>query len=198
MIKPTRTFFFDDPDFPIMDSFDPSESYDPFEIEAFDIGPIKNDMYGKVYGLAKQRLVQMARRISSTVSLALNIYCVDVRVLPRHLEYDSFARIEVSNITDDCWLGTRETLSIFRDYLQTPYKNEHAAIISLYINLGRERDLDAGSKLPPARGAIFQKYLEGRGVTPLTISSMGEYSADKCVYIVGSTLLKDNEAVFEK
>lgn len=42
--------------------------------------------------------------------------------------------VQVSNITDRNYLGTHQTLTLLSPLLQSPTKNPHATLISLYLN----------------------------------------------------------------
>jgi hypothetical protein len=42
--------------------------------------------------------------------------------------------VQVSNITDQPYLGTYQTLTLLSPLLQSPTKNPHATLISLYLN----------------------------------------------------------------
>ena len=62
--------------------------------------------------------------------------------------------MQVSNITDRPYLGTHQTLTLLSPLLQSPTKNPHATLISLYLNAivevtksGHEKDQALNIKL---------------------------------------------------
>ncbi|KAJ5335809.1 uncharacterized protein N7506_005745 [Penicillium brevicompactum] len=93
----------------------------------------KEDLYGKLY-VYLRRVFQQFLDGLARIEIDIELFNVDAIQLPGILQGNKYARIEVSNITDAGYLGTRETLRLLSPLLQPPQKNPHATIISAYLN----------------------------------------------------------------
>ncbi|KAF2714991.1 hypothetical protein K504DRAFT_395900 [Pleomassaria siparia CBS 279.74] len=93
------------------------------------------DLYGNLFAYLRDELGKFLDRLVS-VKIDFQLYCLDVRDLPPHLDHKAYNRIEVSNITDagPAYVGTETTLGLLFPLLQTPKQNTHATIITSYLN----------------------------------------------------------------
>ncbi|KAJ5501693.1 hypothetical protein N7453_006510 [Penicillium expansum] len=93
----------------------------------------KEDLYGKLY-IYLQRVFQKFLDHLARIEINFELLNMDAIQLPETLQENKYTRIEVSNITDAGYLGTRETLRLLSPLLQSPHDNTHATIISAYLN----------------------------------------------------------------
>ncbi|PKS05121.1 hypothetical protein jhhlp_008488 [Lomentospora prolificans] len=84
--------------------------------------------------LPQDMLIAFIRRLRAQCTVAFDIYCVNTTQLQQSLKARQFARIGVSNIVDKAYLGIRRTLRALSRLLQTPDKNPHATLISVFLN----------------------------------------------------------------
>src|SRR4051794_20894642 len=76
------------------DSADPQEGWANNDILATSSGIASSDLYGKLYYHVKKVLRSFLERLSS-LECIIQLASIDARVLPDHLQIDSFARIDV-------------------------------------------------------------------------------------------------------
>jgi hypothetical protein len=67
--------------------------------------------------------------------------------------------VQVSNITDRHYLGTHQTLKLLSPLLQSPTKNPHATLISLYLNALIEVMKSSGEKDQALNIELMLKYV---------------------------------------
>ncbi|KAJ6276567.1 hypothetical protein J3E71DRAFT_187021 [Bipolaris maydis] len=91
------------------------------------------DMYGKLFVYLREEFQAFLQRLSS-LNLRLELFNVDATTLPQLLVPQSYDRVEVSNISDAGYLGTRRVLSLFAPLLQATADNPDATIITCYLN----------------------------------------------------------------
>ncbi|KAJ5210551.1 hypothetical protein N7491_010358 [Penicillium cf. griseofulvum] len=114
------------------DKADPLDGW-PIREVAREQTMAKEDLYGKLYMYLRRVFQQFLDSLART-EIDIELLNVDAIQLPEILQKDKYARIEVSNITDAGYLGTRETLRLLSPLLQPPQENSHATIISAYLN----------------------------------------------------------------
>ncbi|KAK4099828.1 hypothetical protein N658DRAFT_539478 [Parathielavia hyrcaniae] len=95
--------------------------------------PAKQDCYGKLHAYLREVFGKFVQSLK-TVNVSFEMHCLDARDLKEHLDCDRYTRIEVSNVTDGCNLGLRNTLTSLMPLLQPPQRNPHATLISLFLN----------------------------------------------------------------
>ncbi|KAJ5948566.1 hypothetical protein N7454_001873 [Penicillium verhagenii] len=149
---PNPTFFQDDGSWKMKDSADPLHGWSPKDVLNTSSGPAEADIYGKLYHYIREMIQAFLRRLSS-MKISLKLFQVDASLLPDHVEKDCFSRIEVShcypvapavkadrtqilvsNISDSAWLGIHRTVALMIPLLQSPLKNPHATLITLFMN----------------------------------------------------------------
>lgn len=109
------------------------------------------DLYGKLYQYLRSVFQWFLDRLAK-VKVDFELFNMNAVELPQILLANKYARIEVSesadeeepststnrievsNITDAGYLGTRETLRFLSPLLQPPHENPHAVVISAYLN----------------------------------------------------------------
>ncbi|KAI2768200.1 hypothetical protein F4815DRAFT_498186 [Daldinia loculata] len=128
---PNPTLFHSTYEWPMMDNADPTSGWSLKAFLEFNIGPTKNDTYGKLYHYLRQLFVEFHRRLRA-FSVKFELLQADARSL--QLGEKRFDRIDVGNIADLCYLGIGETLKTFGPLLQPTTINEHATLITLFIN----------------------------------------------------------------
>ncbi|KAI1270313.1 hypothetical protein F5Y18DRAFT_367881 [Xylariaceae sp. FL1019] len=114
------------------DQADPLSGWPPEEVRRV-ASAASNDEYGKLFLYLRHELTNCLRRLSA-LPVGFELYNMDARKLPQQLKKHDYARIELSNITDRAYLGTREALSTLSPLLQTPEENSHATILTLFLN----------------------------------------------------------------
>ncbi len=77
-----------------MDSADPTSAWSMKSFLEFDIGPAKNDVYGKLYHYLKHLFANFHRRLRSS-PVAFTLLHVDAQRLPMSLTEKGFDRIDV-------------------------------------------------------------------------------------------------------
>ncbi|KAJ5272980.1 hypothetical protein N7478_008105 [Penicillium angulare] len=138
---PNPTFFRDDGSWNMKDSADPLHGWSLEDVVNTSSGPAEADLYGKLFYYVREALQTFLLQLSS-MNASLNLFQMDASLLPEHLEKDSFSRIEVSNISDSGWLGIHGTLGLIMPLLQSPLKNPHATLITLFMNAIEESMTD--------------------------------------------------------
>ncbi|KAJ3506360.1 hypothetical protein NLJ89_g6911 [Agrocybe chaxingu] len=124
------------------DSQDPITCWPYGELQSsFKKYPLpSNDIYGALYF----HLLAQFRLFASTLGkreLHFTLLGEDARRIPitlpkmlKDISPQKFDRVDVSNTSDICYIGTEGTLSILGDLLK-PYKqNPHATLITLFLN----------------------------------------------------------------
>ena len=76
------------------DDSDPLNGWDLPQILSSNCGAAKNDVYGKLYHHVKTMISSFHRRLSQT-SCHFQLFNMNAKDLPNHLEKGRFARIEV-------------------------------------------------------------------------------------------------------
>ncbi|KAI0904588.1 hypothetical protein F4823DRAFT_628512 [Ustulina deusta] len=130
---PNPTMFHFGREWPMMDSADPTSAWSMKSFLEFDIGPAKNDVYGKLYHYLKHLFANFHRRLRSS-PVAFTLLHVDAQRLPMSLTEKGFDRIDVGNISDEGYLGINMTLKTFAPLLQPVSINPHATLITLFLN----------------------------------------------------------------
>ncbi|KAI3337490.1 hypothetical protein HD806DRAFT_543118 [Xylariaceae sp. AK1471] len=145
---PNPTMFHSSQEWPMMDNADPPAGWPVKSFLGFDIGPAKNDVYGKLYHYLKHLFADFHGRLRS-LPVAFDLLHVDARFLPKSLAERRFDRIDVGNICDMAYLGIDETLKTFGALLQPPSVNPHATLITLFLNAVTEMIMMAHSVFGP-------------------------------------------------
>jgi hypothetical protein len=89
-----RTFFQNEDVWPMPDSADPLEGWANKDVLSTFSGPATKDLYGKLYYHVKNILRSFHRRMRS-LELNIQMFNLDARELPNHLQAGSFARVDV-------------------------------------------------------------------------------------------------------
>lgn len=94
-IRLSRTIFRLPNEWPMMDSADPTAGWSMMLLHEFNIGPAKNDVYGKLYYYLKSLFADFHCRLRC-MPVGFELLHVDARLVPTSLEGKGFDRIDVS------------------------------------------------------------------------------------------------------
>lgn len=143
------------------------------------------------------------------------LYHMDVVELLQHLHRDWYDRIEVgilvkwqppvtdaklhtlpqmANISDEGYVGTRESLNMLTPFLRTPQQNPHATILTLYLNAVMEvvKMGDEKEAAPDVR--LLTQYLPNFRLFPPPLVN----GAEMCRLWDARALTLDVEKFFKK
>ncbi|KAL6789236.1 hypothetical protein J3E68DRAFT_444094 [Trichoderma sp. SZMC 28012] len=124
---------------PMADDADPLQGWSLKDVEDTSSGPATADIYGKLFYHIRAELRAFLDRLSD-MQVSFRLLCVDFKdQLGYFLERDSFSRIEVSNMSDNCFTGIHYTVVLMAPFLQAPLTNPHATLITLFRNAVREK-----------------------------------------------------------
>ncbi|KAI1388290.1 uncharacterized protein F4822DRAFT_240795 [Hypoxylon trugodes] len=142
---------------PMDDKADPLDGWPIGKVRAtpFRAG---EDLYGKLFWHIRGVLSAFIRRVA-TGKIHFEVLNIDVADLDQLVEKGSFDRIEASNISDVCWLGTRETLRCLIPLLKPPQRNLHATLITVYLNAIIETSKRDGLDNERHGVELIKKYL---------------------------------------
>ncbi|KAI0849407.1 hypothetical protein F5Y00DRAFT_269392 [Daldinia vernicosa] len=132
---PNPTLFHSTYSWEMMDNSDPTSGWSLKSFLEVNIGPTKNDTYGKLYHYLRKLFVEFHHRLRA-FPIKFDLFQGDARSL--QLDAKKFDRIDVGNITDMYYLGIGETLEKFGPLLQPTTINRHATLITLFLNAIRE------------------------------------------------------------
>ncbi|OJJ76995.1 hypothetical protein ASPBRDRAFT_49989 [Aspergillus brasiliensis CBS 101740] len=134
---PNPTLFHSRDIWPFRDDTDPRESWEWKQVHDTSSGPATADIYGKLFFHIRGILQSFLCRLSD-LDLSLTLLQLNAVELPNHLDANHFDRIEVSNISDQGYLGIHKTLRAMVPLLQKPVDNPHATLITLFLNAVKE------------------------------------------------------------
>ncbi|RXW14219.1 hypothetical protein EST38_g11634 [Candolleomyces aberdarensis] len=125
------------------DYADPLEGWNTEEViqSGKTHGAQVEDIYGCLYFFLSTHLRTLARRIRK-FHISFKLFSVEACALSKHIEENVFTgmgiasntrfdRVEVSNILDVSYVGTRQVLTAWSPFLR---QNKHAAIVGYYMN----------------------------------------------------------------
>ncbi|KAI0838466.1 hypothetical protein F5Y06DRAFT_303779 [Hypoxylon sp. FL0890] len=146
---PNPTIFCTGKPWPLVEDADPTLEWPMKATLEFNIGPAKNDVYGKLYYYLRQLFVDFHRELRSR-PIKFEHLQTDVRSLPNHVSEKRFDRIDASNLPDIGYIGIKETLRVLGPLLQPTAVNSHATLVMLFVNAINEMILIDDS-YPPTR-----------------------------------------------
>ncbi|OTA07713.1 hypothetical protein A9Z42_0086210 [Trichoderma parareesei] len=118
---------------PMKDASDPLSGWSPKDVEDTSSGPATADIYGKLFyflrGLLRSFILQCSK-----LHISFRLFHLDFSDLNTHLEPNYFSRIEVSNVSDNGYVGIHRTVAMMAPLLQGPLVNRHATLITLFMN----------------------------------------------------------------
>ncbi|KAL2022832.1 hypothetical protein VTK56DRAFT_4363 [Thermocarpiscus australiensis] len=164
---PNPTFFQDTDTWAMRDNADPLHGWSLKEVEDCSSGPATADIYGKLFYHVRAVLRVFGVRLSG-LQVTFRLFQMDASDVANHLESGSFDRIEVSNISDGCYLGIHRTIAVMVPLLQDPLANPHATLITLFMNAvdenmtDEDRIADMAPHSPTTRRLL--KYLPLKGM----------------------------------
>ncbi|KAI9679628.1 MAG: hypothetical protein M1829_001590 [Trizodia sp. TS-e1964] len=185
--EPNPTLFQTANSWPMHDDANPLNGWPSKEVEDTSSGAAKADIYGKLFYHVRAVLRAFLLRLSG-LQVSFRLLQSDASELYQHVESDSFNRIEVSNISDEGYLGMHRTLYWMVPLLQAPRANPHATLITLCMNtvaenLTRQDEMSLNSLI---KRRVFQ-YLPPKRKTP------GEYDPE----IIKVVFAQDSVATFD-
>ncbi|OTB03265.1 hypothetical protein M426DRAFT_60852 [Hypoxylon sp. CI-4A] len=129
---PNPTLFRSASEWPMMDNADPMTGWPTKMFQKLDIGPAKNDAYGKLHYYLIRLFADFHSRLHS-LPTNFELRHLDAQLLPNHVS-KHFDRIDVGHTTDDSCLGADKVLHKFAPLLRPLGVNQHATLITLFIN----------------------------------------------------------------
>ncbi|KAI0108740.1 hypothetical protein F4776DRAFT_643594 [Hypoxylon sp. NC0597] len=132
-IIPNPTIFHTGKPWPLIEDADPTSEWPMKPIANFDIGPARNDVYGKLYHYLRQLFVDFLRQLRS-LPVKFEFLRLDARILRDQLSGKHFDRIDASNLVDIGYIGVKETLKALGPLLKPTTANKHATLIVLFVN----------------------------------------------------------------
>ncbi|KAI3324399.1 hypothetical protein HD806DRAFT_522187 [Xylariaceae sp. AK1471] len=162
---PNPTFFQGPGFWPFDDKADPLSGWRIDEVNQTP-SHAAEDLYGRLFIYLREVFDKFLRRLV-TGNLHFELHNVDARELSKHLDAKKYARIEVSNICDFCWVGTRETLVRLSSLLQTQQQNPHATLIAVYLNAVGEMVKRSSQEDQVPNMKLLSKYLPFKPTFPL-------------------------------
>ncbi|KAI3049468.1 hypothetical protein CBS147353_11672 [Aspergillus niger] len=189
---PNPTFYLPPYDWPMNDQASPLDGWPILEVIQVPL-QAKEDLHGKLYVYLEGVFGKFLDRLA-TVRVDFELLHVDAVKLPEILKMQKYARIEVSNITDAGYLGTRETLRLLSPLLQPPHENPHATIISTYLNAIMEmvNQGDENDRMPDID--LLMKYLPDIDL----LSLLEPESADSLKFWDARTIVLDRQKFFDR
>jgi hypothetical protein len=124
------------------DNADPRHGWPADEVAATPCGAASADIYGKLHSYLRKMVASFLTRLNGLGKASFKLLQVDAASLPQFVEPECFDRIEVSNISDQGWLGIHRTLFYMIPLLQNPIENPHATLITLFMNAVEETMTD--------------------------------------------------------
>ncbi|KAF4990604.1 hypothetical protein FGRMN_8363 [Fusarium graminum] len=155
---PNPTFFQTADNWPMHDNADPLNGWSVKQIEATSTGLATSDIYGKLYYYVRAMLKVFLDRVS-TADVSFVFLQVDACELPGQVQDHLFDRIEVSNISDQGYLGIHQTVGIMSPLLRAPSVNPHATLVTLFMNLVDENMTQQDQVAEATMGSVSTKRL---------------------------------------
>ncbi|KAI1407308.1 hypothetical protein F5Y13DRAFT_183489 [Hypoxylon sp. FL1857] len=195
---PNPTIFYAGRPWPLVEDADPTSEWPIKAAAEFNIGPAKNDVYGKLYHYLRQLFVDFHRQLRS-LPLKFEHLHTDVRVLQNYISGKQFDRIDASNLPDIGYIGVNETLRTLSPLLKPMTVNRHATLIMLFVNAINEMVLPEYCRSPLSRRYIrredridkVRQYLTGKYLT-------SSYNTNELMVIEGINLIYDMDKYFNR
>ncbi|KAI0884685.1 uncharacterized protein GGS22DRAFT_188894 [Annulohypoxylon maeteangense] len=149
---PNPTIFQAAHNWPLDDQANPLGSWPIGEVRSTPC-QASEDVYGRLYFYLRNVLSAFIRKVAAG-KIYFELTDNDAKEL-RNLRHEKYDRIEASNISDMCWLGTPETLGSLAPLLKPPQVNPHATLITVYLNAVMEM-----SKMDEVKGNQMTDYVE--------------------------------------
>ncbi|GCB19351.1 SET domain and MYND-type zinc finger protein 6 [Aspergillus awamori] len=156
---PNPTLFHSRDIWPVRDNADPREGWEWKQVHDTSSGPATADIYGKLFYHVRGVLQSFLCRVSD-LDLSLTLHHLDALELPNYLPVNHFDRVDVSNVSDQGYLGIHRTLNATVPLLQTPVDNPHATLITFFLNAVNET-LTAQDKAKETFELHTNKHLSG-------------------------------------
>ncbi|KAF1928848.1 uncharacterized protein M421DRAFT_61946 [Didymella exigua CBS 183.55] len=132
-----RTFF-QEKDWPMMDSACPREGWDCAEYTKH--APIaKADTYGALFFMLRDLLLRFCERVHK-VKISFELFCINAVNIGNHTGTRRFDRIEISNICDRGYIGPQACFMAFSPLLKDKSANSKASMLMLFLNAVKEID----------------------------------------------------------
>ncbi|KAF9773218.1 hypothetical protein IL306_009010 [Fusarium sp. DS 682] len=192
---PNPTFFKPNATWPMHDSANPLNGWSAKEVEMAPNGPATSDIYGKLFNFLRSMLKRFIARVSN-MEAAFQLLHVDAAHLPGHVQNRSFDRIEVSNISDDGYLGIRRTVALMAPLLRSPTENPHATLITLFMD-GIEENKTIADQVGDVH-AFSANVHRLIGYLPLVQRQLGLYDGELIKYMCAADLVRNHDHILDK
>ncbi|KAL7652452.1 hypothetical protein ACMYSQ_009737 [Aspergillus niger] len=191
---PNPTLFHSRDIWPVRDNADPREGWEWKQVHDTSSGPATADIYGKLFYHVRGVLQSFLCRVSD-LELSLTLHHLDALELPNYLPVNHFDRVDVSNVSDQGYLGIHRTLNATVPLLQTPVDNPHATLITFFLNAVNET-LTAQDKAKETFELHTNKHLSG--YLPSEEQSIITQCNKIGQLITVQAMIKDYSHVFER
>lgn len=105
-----------------------------------------------------------------------------------------FKLLQMANICDAGYVGTPKTLAILSPLLRSPLQNQHATVITLYLNAVMEMVKMGGKENAPPNIEMLMRYLS----FPRRFSPLSTNNADMLRFWDARSLVLDVKKFFER
>ncbi|KAI1777963.1 hypothetical protein F4818DRAFT_456940 [Hypoxylon cercidicola] len=193
---PNPTLFRSAVEWPMVDNALPISGWSLKQILDVDIGPAKNDLYGKLYHYLRQLFADFHGRLRS-LPAKFDFLHMDARVLPNHVGGMRFDRIDVNSICENDSFDIDVALKKLGPLLQRPTVNQHATLITFFQAAVRRVSSVMESIFPP-----FLLYAVMAERQKKALQYMPELGRDNSINAVrrGSalTIFRDLDWIFDE
>ncbi|GAB7359234.1 hypothetical protein MBLNU230_g5893t1 [Neophaeotheca triangularis] len=189
--QPNPTLFFSQR-WPLKDSADPLDGWRHQDLQNSSYGAARNDIYGSLFNHLETALLAFLECVNSH-AVHFELFNVNAEKLNEQLQDSSYARVEVSNISDLWCLGPGKTAACLGRFLQSPDLNPHATLITLFMNAVAETStmLDRLTAEKTERVKVLE-YMP-------PISSSGTlFGAQELMNDMARDLVRDNDKYFDR
>ncbi|RYN62674.1 hypothetical protein AA0119_g13108 [Alternaria tenuissima] len=175
---PNPTMFQSPDCWPFDDKSDPMAGWNILEIYKTP-WVASEDAYGKLFAYLRRAFQGFLHRMA-TLPISFQLHNVDAKLLPRLLIPKLYGRIEVSNISDSGYVGTRQILSLFAPLLQPQTLNAHATMITCYLNAVMEVVKTTNADAMPDIDFLARYLPEGLDIAKIVRQGAEIYKAWDC------------------
>ncbi|EME83216.1 uncharacterized protein MYCFIDRAFT_45968 [Pseudocercospora fijiensis CIRAD86] len=187
--------FFRGTEWPMKDSADPAAGWSLPDLLQVNTYGATNDLHAQLY-FHLQTVLDTVRSSLSQLGCYFQMLNSNAEELSHRLKGSTFARIEAANIADKAYLGVARTVSSLAPLLDPPHINQHATLITLFMNAIGEADQtfpDDASRQADKNKA--QSYVLANGPPK---PSKSFYSPVLIKLACGLDLVHDMDKSFEK
>ncbi|EXJ70466.1 uncharacterized protein A1O5_06535 [Cladophialophora psammophila CBS 110553] len=169
---PNPMFFQSSQGWPMDDQANPLSGWPVWELRRTS-WTASQDAYGKLFVYLGVVLGKFLLFLDAGTT-DFELYICDVTALPHHLGLNRYDRIEVANISDAGYVGTRGVLATLVPLLRSLKQNPHAVLITLYLNAVMEVIKTGPKKDQVPDVGLLTQYLPGLRLFPPPTNNSAE------------------------